>query len=173
MEKIMIREITLQDMEVWQALAKETFFETFSENNSAENMAQYLENSFNIPRLTTELNNPDSQFFMAWDGTTAVGYLKLNSGKAQTELQDDTALEIERIYVKSSYHGQKVGQLLYEKALETAQKEHKNYVWLAVWEENHRAIRFYTKNGFVAFDTHIFRLGNEEQTDIMMKKVLE
>ncbi len=173
MEKIMIREITLQDMEVWQALAKETFFETFSENNSAENMEQYLENSFNIPRLTAELNNPDSQFFMAWDGTTAVGYLKLNSGKAQTELQDDTALEIERIYVKSSYHGQKVGQLLYEKALETARKDQKIYVWLAVWEENHRAIRFYTKNGFVAFDTHIFRLGNEEQTDIMMKKVLE
>ncbi|MPT35262.1 MAG: GNAT family N-acetyltransferase [Flavobacterium sp.] len=173
MEKIIIREITLQDMEVWQALAKETFFVTFSENNSAENMEQYLENSFNIPRLTAELNNPDSQFFMAWDGTMAVGYLKLNSGTAQTELQDDTALEIERIYVKSSYHGQKVGQLLYEKALEMAQKEHKKYVWLAVWEENHRAIRFYTKNGFVAFDTHIFRLGNEEQTDIMMKKVLE
>lgn len=169
----MIREIELKDIEVWQALAKETFFETFSENNSAENMAQYLENSFNIPRLTAELNNPDSQFFMAWDGTTAVGYLKLNSGKAQTELQDDTALEIERIYVKSSYHGQKVGQLLYEKALETAQDEHKNYVWLAVWEENHRAIRFYTKNGFVAFDKHIFRLGNDEQTDIMMKKVLD
>ncbi|WP_300489825.1 GNAT family N-acetyltransferase [Flavobacterium sp.] len=173
MEKIMIREITLQDMEVWQALAKETFFETFSENNSAENMAQYLENSFNIPRLTAELSNPDSQFFMAWDGTTAVGYLKLNSGNAQTELQDDTALEIERIYVKSSYHGQKVGQLLYEKALEIAQKERKKYVWLAVWEENYRAIRFYTKNGFVAFDKHIFRLGNDEQTDIMMKKVLE
>ncbi len=173
MKKIMIRKITRQDVEVWQALAKETFFETFSDSNSAENMEKYLEDSFNIPRLTAELSDLDSQFFMAWDEETAVGYLKLNSGKAQTELQDDTALEIERIYVKSSYHGQKVGQLLYEKALETAQKEQKAYVWLAVWEENHRAIRFYTKNGFVAFDKHIFRLGNDEQTDIMMKKVLD
>jgi len=32
-----------------------------------------------------------------------------------------------------------------------------------------RAIGFYKKNGFSEFDKHIFRLGNDEQTDIMMK----
>lgn len=44
-----------------------------------------------------------------------------------------------------------------------------DYVWLGVWEENPRAIRFYKKNGFVEFDRHIFKLGNDEQTDIMVK----
>lgn len=38
-----------------------------------------------------------------------------------------------------------------------------------VGKENSRAINFYKKNGFVEFDKHIFRLGNDEQTDIMMK----
>ncbi len=47
-----------------------------------------------------------------------------------------------------------------------------NYVWLGVWEENKRAIQFYAKNGFVEFDKHIFVLGNDAQTDIMMKKQL-
>ena len=39
------------------------------------------------------------------------------------------------------------------------------------WEfgKNQRAINFYKKNGFVEFDKHIFKLGKEEQTDIMMK----
>ncbi|MBT6866610.1 MAG: GNAT family N-acetyltransferase, partial [Candidatus Marinimicrobia bacterium] len=32
-----------------------------------------------------------------------------------------------------------------------------------------RAIKFYEKNGFVPFDKHIFKLGNDKQTDIMMK----
>ena len=32
-----------------------------------------------------------------------------------------------------------------------------------------RAINFYKKNGFVEFDKHVFKLGNDEQTDIMMK----
>ena len=44
-----------------------------------------------------------------------------------------------------------------------------DYVWLGVWEENARAISFYRKNNFVEFDKHIFKLGSDEQTDIMMK----
>lgn len=167
-----ISSVSIADIEVLQQIGKETFFETFAESNSEEDMKKYLEESFSHVKLTAELNNPDSRFFIVWDTTNAVGYLKLNFGKAQTELQDNAALEIERIYVKKEYHGLKVGQLLYEKALEVAEQEQKEYVWLAVWEENHRAIRFYTKNGFVAFDKHIFKLGDEEQTDIMMKKML-
>ena len=44
-----------------------------------------------------------------------------------------------------------------------------DYVWLGVWEDNPRAISFYRKNGFVEFDKHIFVLGDDEQTDILMK----
>lgn len=44
-----------------------------------------------------------------------------------------------------------------------------DYVWLGVWEENPRAISFYRKNSFVEFDKHIFVLGDDEQTDILMK----
>ena len=43
------------------------------------------------------------------------------------------------------------------------------YIWLGVWEKNLRALSFYRKNGFVAFDKHIFKLGNDIQTDILMK----
>jgi ribosomal protein S18 acetylase RimI-like enzyme len=98
-----------------------------------------------------------------------IGYLKLNFGQAQTELQDEKALEIERIYLLKEFHGKNVGQLLYDKALQIARQKNVDYVWLGVWEENRRAINFYTKNGFVEFDKHIFKLGNEEQTDKMMK----
>jgi len=64
-----------------------------------------------------------------------------------------------------------VGQRLYEEAMWLAKELGMRYVWLGVWEENPRAIRFYAKNGFVAFDKHIFRLGDDEQTDILMKKM--
>ena len=101
-----------------------------------------------------------------------VGYLKINFGASQTELKDNEALEIERIYVLQAFHGKKLGQALYEKAISIAKEMKVKYVWLGVWEQNHRALQFYKKNGFVPFDTHIFKLGNDEQTDIMMKLVL-
>ena len=63
----------------------------------------------------------------------------------------------------------KAGQKLFEKALQIAEQKNVDHVWLGVWEKNIRAIRFYEKNGFAEFDKHLFKLGNDEQTDIMMK----
>ena len=117
-----------------------------------------------------ELSNPNSFFYVAEVNGHVVGYLKLNTAHAQTEPQAADALEIERIYVLGSYHGGGVGQALYHHAMSVAQDRKASYVWLGVWEHNHRALRFYEKNGFTAFGTHIFQLGNDQQTDILMKK---
>jgi ribosomal protein S18 acetylase RimI-like enzyme len=172
MEDIQVKSASTADLQTVKHIGRETFYETFADSNTAQDMGKYLEESFNDTRLTAELNNPDSLFFIAWADGNPVGYLKVNTGEAQTEPQDHSALEIERIYVKSSHHGKKVGQLLYEKALELAQQQSRSYVWLGVWEKNPRAIRFYEKNGFTAFDKHIFKMGDDEQVDIMMKKEL-
>ena len=173
MPSITIQKAGIKDLEIIQNLGIQTFSETFAEDNTEEAMKKYLEESFNTAKLTAELDTPDSLFYIAWEEDNPIGYLKVNSGKGQTELQDETSLEIERIYVKKSHHGKKVGQILYDQAVETAQHLRKSYLWLGVWEKNLRALHFYRKNGFVEFDKHIFRLGDEEQTDLMMKKILD
>ena len=172
MENIEIRKVTLKDIGVLAQIGRQTFEETFSDTNSADNMAKYLEEGFAVAKLTEEVSNVASQFYFATLNGQVIGYLKLNTGKSQTESLDVEALEIERIYVLAAYHGQKVGQLLYNKAMQVAEERKSPFVWLGVWEKNPRAIRFYEKNGFVAFDKHVFKLGEDEQTDIMMKKIL-
>ncbi|WP_106915671.1 GNAT family N-acetyltransferase [Chryseobacterium aurantiacum] len=173
MASIILNKASVEDTDIVQKLGIQTFSETFSENNSEEAMKKYLEKSFNTEKVKAELSNPDSLFYIAWEEDNPVGYLKVNTGKAQTELQDETSLEIERIYVKKSHHGKKVGQLLYNQALETAKNLHKVYLWLGVWEKNEKALSFYTKNGFVEFDKHTFVLGDDKQTDLMMKKMID
>ncbi len=169
MENIEIKKVTLNDIDQLQKISKQTFQETFSESNSEENMKNYLEDELSIKKLTTELNNTNSLFYFATLNNEVIGYLKLNFGESQTELKDDKALEIERIYVSKDFYGKSVGQLLYNKAIQIAKQKKADYVWLGVWEKNLRAIAFYNKNGLVAFDKHIFKLGNDEQTDLMMK----
>jgi len=169
MENIEITRVTENEVPQLQQIARDTFYQTFAESNTKENMQDYLENGFSTDNVTAELNDEHSAFYFAKIAEEVIGYLKLNFGQSQTELKDDEAVEIERIYVLNEYHGKKVGQMLYDKAIEIAKQQKANYVWLGVWEENPRAISFYKKKGFVEFDKHIFKLGDDEQTDIMMK----
>ena len=173
MEPIEIKRVTQNDINQLQKIGRQTFSETFSAGNTGENMTKYLEEGFSLEKLTAELNNENSEFYFAALGNRVIGYLKVNSGESQTELRDEKALEIERIYVLKEFHGKNVGQLLYEKAMQIAENMNADYVWLGVWEKNPRAINFYKKNGFVEFDKHIFKLGDDEQTDIMMKLQLK
>jgi ribosomal protein S18 acetylase RimI-like enzyme len=172
MNTIEIRKVTISDLEALQSISTQTFRETFQEVNTEEDMQIYLDGAFNYDKLKEEINNDHSAFYFATDTMNVLGYLKINFGQAQTEKKDNNAVEIERIYVLKAYQGKQVGQLLFKHALQVARERNVHYLWLGVWEENTKAINFYKKNGLVPFDKHIFRLGNDEQTDIMMKLTL-
>ena len=173
MATITIRKGTLKDIDLLKRISIHTFIETFSAGNTEENMTKYVVEELSTEKLTAELSDCNAEFYFATLEGKVIGYLKLNFGESQTELQDHNALEIERIYVLKDFHGKKAGQILYDQAIQIAKNKKADFVWLGVWEENTRAINFYKKNGFVEFDKHIFKLGNDEQTDIMMKRNLD
>lgn len=170
--EIQVKALSTNDVVALTQLARAAFAQTFTEHNQPENVEKYLDESFTIEKLTEELNNKNSQFFFALVNDQPVGFLKVNVGDAQTELKEGDGMELQRIYVLQDYHGKTVGQALFEKAKSLAIEAGYPYLWLGVWEENHRALNFYRKNGFVPFDKHIFKMGDEEQTDWMMKLVL-
>jgi len=96
----------------------------------------------------------------------------LNYADAQTEFKDTNALEVERIYVSGEHHGKRIGKQLMDFALDIAHNKHFEYVWLGVWEHNEKAMGFYQRYGFEVFSSHPFLLGDDLQTDLLMKKVL-
>lgn len=170
---IQVKEISKTEIKDLRKLCKSTFYETFAWANNKESLELYFKNSFSKKKLEEELSNPESEFYFAKLNNKAIGYLKVNIGKAQTELQDANALEIERIYLLKDYHGVGIGQLLFDKALEIAKNNNLSYIWLGVWDRNEQAVNFYRKNGFKEFGTHIFMMGDKEQTDLMMKVELK
>ncbi|SHM36894.1 GNAT family N-acetyltransferase [Flavobacterium xanthum] len=169
MNPIEIQKATLNDLEILQKLSIQTFTETFAAVNTPDNITNYINDSFNTQQLTTELSNTNSMFYLAYSNRVAVGYLKINFGDAQTETHDQNALEVHRIYVLQTFHGKNIGQLLLNQAKKIAENNGVASIWLGVWEENYRALQFYAKNGFVVFDQHVFTLGNDKQTDLLMQ----
>lgn len=164
-----IRKINIDDLETLRYLSIQTFKETFEEVNTEENMQKYLNENLNEEKLKSELENQNSEFYFAENNGEILGYLKLNFKDAQTEKVEENHFEIERIYVLKAFLGQKIGQILFDKAIEIGREKNLEYVWLGVWEENHRAIKFYGKNGFEIFGKHDFVLGEDVQTDLLMK----
>ncbi|ULT23200.1 hypothetical protein KUH03_28870 [Sphingobacterium sp. E70] len=97
----------MTNIDLLQSISQQTFIEAFSETNTAENMRKYMAKKFSNETLLAELSNRGSEFYFAQLGNRVIGYLKINSEQAQTELQDEHALEIERIYVLQEFHRKK------------------------------------------------------------------
>ena len=171
MEKY-LKKCKAEDFEVLRELSIKTYYETFAHLNTEEDMEAYLEEAFNVEKLTKEFNNTDSEFFFLYCDNKIAGYLKLNEAPSQSDINDSASLEIERIYVDGEFQGMGLGQFLMEQAISKAVKKKKEFVWLGVWEKNEKAIRFYKKNGFYEIGTHSFFMGEDEQTDYIMRKAL-
>lgn len=169
-----IREISNsdEDIETLQKISRQTFTETFGSQNTAEDLAKFLNEEYDFDKLKAEVENPESFYYFCYFEDELAGYLKLNIGLAQTEADYPEALEIQRIYVLREYQGQKIGLAMMQHALAVAKKLKKPQVWLGVWENNFKAQAFYQKFGFEKVGSHDFVLGDDIQTDyILMKKL--
>jgi ribosomal protein S18 acetylase RimI-like enzyme len=171
--EIKIERVNNNNIDELRELAIQSFIETYSWANTEENMQLYVDRYFSVKLLREEINNPDCQFYLALLEEKPIGYIKLNFGQAQTDIKDDKSLELERIYVLKAFQANRVGYELIQKSIQITGEYEKDYLWLGVWEKNEKAIRFYEKNGFVPFANHPFMLGDELQTDILMKLVIK
>ncbi|MGW8821298.1 GNAT family N-acetyltransferase [Paenibacillus lautus] len=169
---ITIEKCTIKDLGLLQEISIKTFNETFKDQNSPENMKAYLDKAFHLNQLEKELSNIFSEFYFIYAGREIAGYLKINTEHAQSEAMGDDCLEIERIYIKHSFHKQGLGKYLMNQAVEIALERNLRKIWLGVWEKNENAITFYNKMGFVQTGTHTFYMGDEEQIDLIMTHTL-
>ena len=147
-----------------------TFGETFDGENTPENMVRYVSEAFTPERQAAEIADHAGTVLLAERPASSgdmelVGYVHLLSGPAPAAVQGPAPLELKRLYVARTWHGQGVAQALVEAAFEAARARGAQTLWLGVWELNPRAIAFYVKYGFTRVGEHTFLLGADPQTD--------
>lgn len=167
-----VTNVTEQELDVLQTISIQTFTETFSEHNTAEDMQKYVEENLSTKKLQKEFATAGSSFYLIWHETELAGYMKLNTGSAHTVADKPGTIEIERIYVLRKFHGQQLGKALLQHAINLAKSGAHATIWLGVWEHNSKAIAFYERNGFVRTGAHDFVLGSDVQTDYIMELTL-
>lgn len=168
---VTIETVSQEKIETLAWVAKTSFVETWASVNTVADMAAYVAEKFSLENMQQEMSEPGSVFFMAQKDGSYLGYAKLRTSKIPVELVGRRCIEIERMYLLRSAKGHGVGSQLMQHCLDFARKAHYETVWLGVWAEN-PAVRFYTKWGFEWFGHHIFKLGDTEDRDELMKREL-
>ena len=149
-----IKPITTSDVEKLQKVSRETFKATFDPYTAPNDMARFLEEDYETVKLVKEIENPNSRFYFLMVQNEIAGYLKINVGDAQTEHLRENALEVERIYLRSSFQHRGLGNVLLDFAEKTP------------------AQHFYKRHGFSKVSQHTFQVGSDPQTDWLLVKKL-
>ncbi|GGW38649.1 GNAT family N-acetyltransferase [Arenibacter certesii] len=160
---------SVSDLAALINLGKCTFTESFEEQNNPDDFNHYLETAFCRTEILKDLEDPNTSYYFVTKDAIKVGYFKVNQAKSQTDIKDDLALELERIYVLKEFQGNGIGGRILNWVIKKARFLNKKYLWLGVWEYNLKAINFYKQNGFKKFGTHPYYIGKDKQTDWLMK----
>ena len=169
---IEIRPIQFSELPILRKIAIDTYWDTFASSTTEENNQNFVDEAYTLEQFAKELNEPNSQYYLAWEGTEAAGYLRLRlSNEVEHELGTNT-IELQRLYIHPNHQGKKIGSLLMETALNYALANKFDWIWLGVWEYNFRAQAFYKKYGFEKFSQHVFQVGDDPQIDWLLKKKL-
>ena len=132
-------------------------------------MDAYMNTHYTEHKLAEEINDNEAEFYIAYLSDKAVGFIKTGHGKPPEEISAFKCRELERLYVLKEYQSHKIGEQLINYCINKAKEDNTEILWLGVWENNPRAISFYKRFGFQHFGEHTFQLGNDAQTDWLMK----
>ena len=172
--EINIRRLTTIDAAELSVMAAQTFYDTFVDTCTAEDMKLFLDKFYNEEQLRQELSDEEGYCFFAEQDGKPLAYLYFKEEYSSFPMmQKWKALELKRIYVLKEFHGQGIAQKLMDYIINYAIENKYEVIWLGVWEHNIRAQKFYAKYGFEnSGHTHDFPIGNTPQTDVWLWKFL-
>lgn len=169
---VSIRVADSGDAAVLADLGRRTFQETFAADNTPEDMAAYMAEAFTVGRIAAEIGEPGAVYLVAEASRTVIGFARLAPEPPHVCVTGPTPVRLVKLYVSADAIGSGVGAALMRASVEWARAAGHRTLWLGVWERNHRARAFYERWGFAPVGTETFRLGTDDQTDVLMQLAL-
>ena len=169
-----IRHAKFEDAETLGHIGVATFVESYTSDIEGPAMIAHCTREHSRQVYETYLQRDRTGCWLAEHEETRapIGYA-LNCTPDLPIETTDNDIELKRIYVLSTYQGAGVAAALLEAASTHARTQNAKRLLLGTYEENHRAMAFYTKHGFATVGTRKFNVGGKIYDDIIMAKVLD
>ncbi|MFF0813974.1 GNAT family N-acetyltransferase [Rhodococcus sp. NPDC003318] len=174
---VTVRPATSADATELAAVAAVTFPLACPPSVTDDDVADFLGSVLSEDRFAEYVGAPDRTVIAAVDRGGIVGYVMVVDGvvddaDVRAAVTALPAVEISKLYVLPGHHGEGVSHRLMDAAVNRARAGGAAGVWLGVNQENVRAQRFYTKQGFEKVGTKRFRVGGQLHHDFVMERRL-
>lgn len=113
-----------------------------------KDISSYIEANFSVENFKKEISNPDFEYYLIYHSSKVAGFSKIIFNDKNIHIPDNHVTKMERLYLLKEFYGLDIGLKLMNFNSKLAQKKEQFGIWLEVWIENFRAIKFYEKVGF-------------------------
>jgi ribosomal protein S18 acetylase RimI-like enzyme len=137
---VFVRTASERDLQAVRGLLVETWHATYDSIYGAERVAAITDDWHSLPSLKRRLDQPNSEFLVADDGTQLGG---MAYAAADAE---GTSVTLRQLYVRPSFQGRGIGGMLLDEIIESFPDA--TLFRLEVEEANAKAIGFYVSQGF-------------------------
>jgi diamine N-acetyltransferase len=168
MSQIIYRDAVESDAAAVASFARDTWLGTFGHlPYPPDDLRSYLAKAYGEDIQRAEIADPEVRYRLALRDGQIVGYCMM--GVLAMPVDDTRGLELHRIYVDESVKGAGVAAALMEDCIAWARGKDASALYLSVWEENHRAQRFYRRFGFDHHGEWQFMVGNHGDRDLIWR----
>jgi ribosomal protein S18 acetylase RimI-like enzyme len=161
LETVELRECTPADAPALAIIGAATLLEAFAGLVPGQSLLAHCQKNHTAAAYVATLAHPQARAWIAEvaPGAAPVGYAMLTPPDFPAELVHEGDLELRRIYLFSRFHGGGAGRGMMNLAIANAREQQAKRLLLGVHPQNHRALAFYRKNGFVQIGTRKFQVG--------------
>lgn len=149
---------TLNDLAALTELATKTFIESHGTSASQNDIAEYVRKHYSVTEFEKELTDSNSVYRIVYLDGKIAGYSKIIYNCTNPNIAEVTVCKMERLYVLKEFYDQKIGKQLFDLNVTLAKANNQIGIWLYVWAENKRALRFYEKQGFKNIGATSFKI---------------
>lgn len=174
-QEFTIRPAVPEDAATIAIIGARVFSATFGHSVTEWQLQEYLDEEYSQEAIIADLEDPDKDIIVVTELGVGrlVGFVQLRRGSSEPCVENVPAtIELQRLYVDLTYHGNGVGKVLMQEAERVARNMGFRNMWLGVWEENHKAQAVYRKLGYEKVGDHDFVVGGDVQRDEILVKAL-
>lgn len=170
MSEIVYRDAVVSDAALLAEFAARTFCDTFAHLYPPSDLELFLAAKYSPSIQAKEIADPLYRYRLALSEERVAGYCMM--GALEIAVDAPGAFELHRLYVDGHIKGAGVAAALMDDCLAWARAKGANALFLSVWENNHRAQRFYKRYGFEHVGEHKFMVGKTADRDFIWRLTL-